>query len=140
MKRFEVRGWFEETGIIAAVRVNSAEDALFAAEAVAAGGVVVIEIPLTVPQAVKVITQLVKTIPGIVVGAGGVRNPATAQVVFRCRSAVSDLRWSPSFRHRVRLPTGCGGHPGCADPDGGHHRMGSEIRFRQGRALCTDWR
>ncbi|MGA3323865.1 MAG: bifunctional 4-hydroxy-2-oxoglutarate aldolase/2-dehydro-3-deoxy-phosphogluconate aldolase [Terriglobia bacterium] len=80
MKKFEVRGWFEETGIIAAVRVNSQESALFAAEAVAAGGVVVIEIPLTVPQAVKVITQLVKTVPGIVVGAGGVTNPAIAQV------------------------------------------------------------
>jgi 2-dehydro-3-deoxyphosphogluconate aldolase/(4S)-4-hydroxy-2-oxoglutarate aldolase len=80
VKKFEVRGWFEETGIIAAVRVNSQESALFAAEAVAAGGVVVIEIPLTVPQAVKVITQLVKTVPGIVVGAGGVTNPAIAQV------------------------------------------------------------
>ncbi|MGO8790039.1 MAG: bifunctional 4-hydroxy-2-oxoglutarate aldolase/2-dehydro-3-deoxy-phosphogluconate aldolase [Terriglobia bacterium] len=79
MKRFEVRGWFEETGIVAAIRVNSAESAVFAAEAVAAGGVVVIEIPLTVPQAVKVITQLVSHVPGIVVGAGGVRNPATAQ-------------------------------------------------------------
>ena len=38
MKRFEVRGWFEETGIVAAVRVNSAEDAMFAAQSVAAGG------------------------------------------------------------------------------------------------------
>ncbi len=47
VKRFEVRGWFEETGIIAAVRVKSTEDALFAAEAVARGGVVVIEIPLS---------------------------------------------------------------------------------------------
>jgi len=53
---------------------------MFAAEAVAAGGVVVIEIPLTVPNAVKVITTLVKTIPGIVVGAGGVTNPAIAQL------------------------------------------------------------
>ena len=41
---------------------------------------VVIEIPLTVPNAIKVITQLVKTVPGIVVGAGGVANPATAQL------------------------------------------------------------
>lgn len=80
MKRFEVRGWFEETGIVAAVRVNSAESAIFAAESVVAGGVVVVEIPLTVPQAVKVITQLAKGIPGIVVGAGGVTNPAIAQL------------------------------------------------------------
>jgi 2-dehydro-3-deoxyphosphogluconate aldolase/(4S)-4-hydroxy-2-oxoglutarate aldolase len=80
VKKFEVRGWFEETGIIAAVRVNSQESALFAAEAAAAGGVVVIEIPLTVPHAVKVITQLAKSIPGIVVGAGGVTNVAIAQL------------------------------------------------------------
>ncbi len=80
VKRFEVRGWFEETGVIASVRVKSAESAMFAAEAVAAGGIVVIEIPLTVPNAVKVITQLVKSIRGIVVGAGGVTNPAIAQL------------------------------------------------------------
>jgi 2-dehydro-3-deoxyphosphogluconate aldolase/(4S)-4-hydroxy-2-oxoglutarate aldolase len=80
VKRFEVRGWFQESGIIASVRVNLAECALFAAQAVAEGGVVVIEIPLTVPSAAKIITQLVKTIPGIVVGAGGVTSPASAQV------------------------------------------------------------
>lgn len=79
MKRFEVRGWFEETGVVASVRVNSAENALFAAEAVAAGGVVVIEIPLTVPQALKVITKVAQTIPGVVVGAGGVTSPAIAR-------------------------------------------------------------
>ena len=80
MKRFEVRGWIEETGIVAALRVNSAEDALFAAQSVAVGGVVVIEIPLTVPQAFMVIGQLAKSVPGIVIGAGGVTNPATAQI------------------------------------------------------------
>jgi 2-dehydro-3-deoxyphosphogluconate aldolase/(4S)-4-hydroxy-2-oxoglutarate aldolase len=80
VKKFEVRGWFEHTGVVAAVRVNSSEDAMFAAQAVAAGGIVVIEIPLTVPQAVKVINQLAKTTPGIIVGAGGVTNPAIAQV------------------------------------------------------------
>ncbi len=79
MKKFEVRGWFEDTGIVAAVRVNSAEDAIFAAQSVAAGGVVVVEIPLTVPQAIKVINQLAKTVPGIVVGAGGLTNATTAQ-------------------------------------------------------------
>jgi 2-dehydro-3-deoxyphosphogluconate aldolase/(4S)-4-hydroxy-2-oxoglutarate aldolase len=79
VKKFEVRGWFEETGIVASVRVKSAEDAIFAAQSVAAGGVVVVEIPMTVPQATTVISQLVKTTPGIVVGAGGVTNAASAQ-------------------------------------------------------------
>ena len=79
MKKFEVRGWFEDTGIIAAVRVRLTEDAIFAAQSVVAGGVVIVEIPLTVPQAITVINQLAKTTPGIIVGAGGVTNPATAQ-------------------------------------------------------------
>ena len=79
MKKFEVRGWFEDTGIVAAVRVKSTEDAIFAAQSIVAGGVVIIEIPLTVHQAMTVINQLAKTTPDIIVGAGGVTNAATAQ-------------------------------------------------------------
>lgn len=78
MKKFEVRGWFEDTGIVAAVRVKSTEDAIFAAQSIVAGGVVIIEIPLTVHQAMTVINQLAKTTPDIIVGAGGVTNAATA--------------------------------------------------------------
>ena len=79
MKKYEVRGWIEETGVIAAVRVYTAEDALFAAEAVAGHGIPVVEITLTVPQATKVISHLVKNTPHIVVGAGGVTNAAAAR-------------------------------------------------------------
>ena len=75
----EVHVRIEETGIIAAVRVDSAEDALFAAEAVIAGGIPVVEIPLTVPNATKVISQLLKDFPYAVVGAGGVRRLGTAR-------------------------------------------------------------
>jgi 2-dehydro-3-deoxyphosphogluconate aldolase/(4S)-4-hydroxy-2-oxoglutarate aldolase len=75
----EVRARIEETGIIAAVRVNSAEEAVFAAEAVVAGGIPVVEIPFTVPQATKVILHLVKKTPYIVVGAGGVMDTAVAR-------------------------------------------------------------
>ena len=79
MKKYEVRGWIEETGVIAAVRVYTAEDAIFAAEAVAGHGIPVVEITLTVPQATKVISHLVKNTPHIVVGAGGVTNAAAAR-------------------------------------------------------------
>jgi 2-dehydro-3-deoxyphosphogluconate aldolase / (4S)-4-hydroxy-2-oxoglutarate aldolase len=75
----EVRAHIEETGIVAAVRVYSADEALFAAEAVATGGVSVIEITLTVPQATKVIAQLVKNRPHLAVGAGGVVDTAVAR-------------------------------------------------------------
>ena len=78
MNKLEVRGWIEEAGIIAAIRVYSAEDALFAAAAVASSGIPVVEITLTVPQATKVIAHLLKSIPGIVVGAGGVTHAAIA--------------------------------------------------------------
>jgi 2-dehydro-3-deoxyphosphogluconate aldolase / (4S)-4-hydroxy-2-oxoglutarate aldolase len=79
VKKYEVRGWIEDTGVIAAVRVYTAEDALFAAEAVAGHGIPVVEITLTVPQATKVISHLVKNTPHIVVGAGGVTNAAAAR-------------------------------------------------------------
>ena len=79
MKKYEVRGWIEETGIIAAVRVYSAEDALFAAQAVKDGGIPVVEVTLTVPRATKVISHLIKNAPGVVVGAGGVTNATVAR-------------------------------------------------------------
>jgi 2-dehydro-3-deoxyphosphogluconate aldolase/(4S)-4-hydroxy-2-oxoglutarate aldolase len=75
----EVRARIEETGIVAAVRVDSVEDALFAAEAVVAGGIPVVEIALTLPDAPKVISQLMKAVPRIVVGAGGVMKLASAR-------------------------------------------------------------
>jgi 2-dehydro-3-deoxyphosphogluconate aldolase/(4S)-4-hydroxy-2-oxoglutarate aldolase len=98
VKKFEVRGWFEETGIVASVRVKSAEDAIFAAQSVVAGGVVVIEIPLTVPQAITVIEQLAKTTPTIVVGAGGVTNAVSAQA---CLDAGAQFLTSDGLRPAV---------------------------------------
>ena len=79
MKKHEVRARIEEIGIVAAARVYSKEDALFAAQAVVEGGIPVVEIPLTVPQATDVISHLAKSVPPIIVGAGGVRTLATAR-------------------------------------------------------------
>ena len=79
MKKYEVRGWIEETGVIAAVRLYTEADALFAAETVAGHGIPVVEITLTVPHATKVISHLVKNTPDIVVGAGGITNATVAQ-------------------------------------------------------------
>jgi 2-dehydro-3-deoxyphosphogluconate aldolase / (4S)-4-hydroxy-2-oxoglutarate aldolase len=79
MTKQEVRAWIEDTGVIAAVRERSKENALFAAEAVVQGGIPVVEIALTVPQAMMVISQLAKSVPGIVVGAGSVTKPDAAR-------------------------------------------------------------
>lgn len=79
MKSYEVRGWIEEFGIIPAVRVRSPEDALFAVEAIVQGGILIAEITLTVPNALRVITQLRKENPNLVIGAGGVMDEKAAR-------------------------------------------------------------
>ncbi len=79
MNKQEVRGRIEEIGIIPAVRVYSSEDAVFAAEAVSRGGIPIVEITLTVPEADKVISLLVREVPEVIVGAGGILDVETAR-------------------------------------------------------------
>jgi 2-dehydro-3-deoxyphosphogluconate aldolase/(4S)-4-hydroxy-2-oxoglutarate aldolase len=98
MTKQEVRAWIEETGVIAAVRERSKENALFAAEAVCQGGIPVVEIALTVPQATTVISQLAKSIPGIVVGAGSVTRPDAAR---QCLDAGAQFLTSDGFHPAV---------------------------------------
>ncbi len=84
MKREDVRRRIEEVGIIPSIRVSSTEDALFAAAAVARGGIPIVEVTLTVPDAIKVIAHLVEHAPEVMVGAGGVSDAETAR---RCLDA-----------------------------------------------------
>ena len=79
MNKQDVRRRIEEVGIIPAVRVSSSEDALFAAEAVSRGGIAIVEVTLTVPEAHKVISHLVQNAPDVIVGAGGVNDVETAR-------------------------------------------------------------
>jgi 2-dehydro-3-deoxyphosphogluconate aldolase / (4S)-4-hydroxy-2-oxoglutarate aldolase len=79
VKREEVRSKIEEVGIVAAIRVDSAESALFAAEAVYAGGIPIVEIAMTVPTATDLISRLRRHHPHLVVGAGSVLNAQTGQ-------------------------------------------------------------
>ena len=84
MNQQEVRTRIEEIGIIPAIRVYSSEDALFAAEAVSHGGIPIVEVTLTVPNAHTVISHLVQNAPEVIVGAGGVPDVETAR---RCLDA-----------------------------------------------------
>jgi 2-dehydro-3-deoxyphosphogluconate aldolase / (4S)-4-hydroxy-2-oxoglutarate aldolase len=84
----QVRSRIEEIGIIPAIRVSSAEDALFAAEAVSRGGIPIVEVTLTVPDAHKVISHLVQNVPEVIVGASGVSDIETAR---RCLSAGAEF-------------------------------------------------
>jgi 2-dehydro-3-deoxyphosphogluconate aldolase / (4S)-4-hydroxy-2-oxoglutarate aldolase len=84
LKRAEVRARVEEIGIVPAVRVSSEHVARFAAEAVAAGGIPIVEIEMTVPGAIEVIRYLVEHAPDMIVGAGSVYDTETAR---RCIGA-----------------------------------------------------
>jgi 2-dehydro-3-deoxyphosphogluconate aldolase/(4S)-4-hydroxy-2-oxoglutarate aldolase len=87
MNKAEVRARIESIGIIPAVRVYSAEDARFAAEAVSRAGIPIVEITMTVPGALHVISDLVKHAPGTLVGAGSVLDTETAHECLQAGAA-----------------------------------------------------
>jgi 2-dehydro-3-deoxyphosphogluconate aldolase / (4S)-4-hydroxy-2-oxoglutarate aldolase len=94
VKKQEVRARIEESGIIPAVRVLSADDARFAAETVNRAGIPIAEITMTVPGAVDVIAALAHRIPEMIVGAGTVLDIETAK---RCLDAGARFLTSPGL-------------------------------------------
>ena len=70
MDREDIRARIAEIGNIPAVRLYSADDALFAAEAICGAGIPIVEVTTTVPGAVEVIRELARQSPDIIVGAG----------------------------------------------------------------------
>ncbi|HKM67153.1 MAG TPA: bifunctional 4-hydroxy-2-oxoglutarate aldolase/2-dehydro-3-deoxy-phosphogluconate aldolase [Candidatus Acidoferrum sp.] len=83
MNKNEVRSRIEQVGIIPSVRVSTAEDAMFAAEAVYRGGIPIVEVTLTVPGAMEVISHLVKNAPEMIVGAGSVLDVVTVRLCLK---------------------------------------------------------
>jgi len=79
MTREEVRAQIESIGIVPAIRVESGADALFAAEAVAANGIPIVEVTMTVPGALQVIAGLARHSPSIIAGAGSILDVETAR-------------------------------------------------------------
>ena len=94
MKKEEVEARIEEIGIVPAVRLSSAEDARFATEAISHGGIPIVEITLTVPGAIEVISDLARNSPGLIVGAGTVFDTETAR---RCLDAGAAFLTSPGL-------------------------------------------
>jgi 2-dehydro-3-deoxyphosphogluconate aldolase/(4S)-4-hydroxy-2-oxoglutarate aldolase len=72
MNKETVRSRIEQIGIVPAIRVPSAEDALFAVEAVSESGIPIAEVTLTTPGAIELIAQLARDKPELIVGAGSV--------------------------------------------------------------------
>lgn len=79
MTKQELLAAIEEVGIIPAVRVSSAADALFASETLFKGGISVVEITMTTPDARSIIGQLRRANPEAIVGAGTVLDLDTAR-------------------------------------------------------------
>jgi 2-dehydro-3-deoxyphosphogluconate aldolase/(4S)-4-hydroxy-2-oxoglutarate aldolase len=73
-----------EIGIIPVVRAASVEEANRAVEAICAGGIPVVEITMTVPNAITVIRELVQRRGGdVLIGAGTVTNAEQAESCVR---------------------------------------------------------
>jgi len=99
MNREEVRQRIEAVGIIPVVRASTAAEARMAADAVRQGGIPIVEITMTVPGAVEVITALAKDCGSeILIGAGTVRNADAAR---RCLDAGAQFLVSPGTNPKV---------------------------------------
>jgi len=95
MTKEQVRARVLEVGIVPVVRAPSAKKALAAAEAVAAGGITIVELTMTVPGALDAIAELVKRAgKDIVIGAGTVLDAQTAQ---KCFDVGAQFLVSPGF-------------------------------------------
>lgn len=94
MKKDEVIARIREIAIVPAIRVSSGEDAHFAAEAVTHAGISIVEITMTVPGAVELISHLVRSDPKVIVGAGTVLDTDTARL---CVNAGASFLTAPSF-------------------------------------------
>ena len=94
MNKAEVCEQIKKIGIIPAIRVSSAEEAHFAADAVAQGGIPIVEITMTVPDAVALISHLVRDHEKMIVGAGTVLDTETAR---KCVDAGASFLTAPGF-------------------------------------------
>jgi 2-dehydro-3-deoxyphosphogluconate aldolase/(4S)-4-hydroxy-2-oxoglutarate aldolase len=102
MKKNEVRQIILDVGIVPVVRASSARLAMAAAEAVAAAGIPVVELTMTVPGAIETIASLTQSMgERVLIGAGTVLDASTAQ---KCLDAGARFIVSPGFdRKTVRL-------------------------------------
>ena len=95
MTREQVRARVLEVGVVPVVRATSAKQAISAAVAVAAGGITIVEVTMTVPGALDAISQLIKTLGNdVIVGAGTVLD---AQAARQCFDAGAEFLVSPGL-------------------------------------------
>ena len=83
-----------EIGIVPVVRASSVDEANRAVEAICAGGIPVVEITMTVPNAVSVIRELAQHRKDVLLGAGTVTNAEQAE---QCIQAGAQFLVSPGL-------------------------------------------
>lgn len=98
MNKETVRNRIEDIGIVPAVRLSSAEDALFAVEAVSESGIPIAEVTMTTPGAIEVISELARNRPELIVGAGTIFDIETARC---CLDAGAKFLTSPGLDMQV---------------------------------------
>lgn len=98
MNKETVCSCIEQIGIVPAIRLLSAQDALFAVEAVSGSGISIAEVTMTTPGAIEVISGLARTRPELIVGAGTILDIETAR---RCLDAGAKFLTSPGLDVQV---------------------------------------
>lgn len=108
MRKEQIVEKLREIGLVPVLRAESEEQALGIASAIAAGGVTVLEITMTVPGAIRVMSRLTKERPDILIGAGTVLDAETARI---CMLEGAQFVVSPALNlktiemcHRYSIP------------------------------------
>ena len=120
----------EEAGAVAVIRMKEPAKVAAVIDALAAGGVRVLEITMTVPGAIEVIREVSGALPdGVILGAGTVLDAATARRVIEAgaRFVVAPTLDSDTIKacHEHDVPM----MPGCFSPTEilGAWRLGADI-------------
>lgn len=87
-----------EVGIVPVIRAAHAEEASRAVEAICAGGIGVMEITMTVPDAPRVLREVARSNSEVLVGAGTVLNAEHAEI---CIAAGAKFLVSPGLSAAV---------------------------------------
>ena len=96
--RAQVVAQIRETGVVPVVRAPSADAALACAAALRAGGLRIVEITMTVPDAPRVIRRLAQAHADLLIGAGSVLDAETARA---CVAAGARFIVSPVLNPEV---------------------------------------
>ena len=117
MHRSEIVTRIERERVVAVLRLADPDKLRAAIDALAAGGVRIFEVTMTVPGAIKLIDQLARDVPAdVIVGAGTVIDVGTARLVV---NAGAMFVVSPVYKREVIDAchnSGVAAIPGCFTP------------------------